>query len=258
MEDRLKALWSETLDRAETDIQSDSDFFDMGGDSLDAIKLAGLANKSGVELHAQTIFSSPMFSDMLQQTKSSKGRNPPASEETRSQPGLNLKASLDVINICLGQCAISNYLLEDIYPCTPFQRETMRDVQEQGTWMFQSVFEIGPGAVKRAKNSFELLRQRNASLRTRIVQYGSDLYQVVTKDKLEWNETHEDLELFKVRDISNRMCYGDALCRFAIVHDGESKYIVWTKVAQDYIKPSAADPSTGPSYLRQIHQGPCL
>jgi len=81
------------------------------------------------------------------------------------------------------------------------------------------------------------------------VQHGSDLYQVFTKDKLEWSEFHEDLESFKARDISNRMCYGDALCRFAIVHDGESRYIIWTKVILEHRETFAADASTGPSHV---------
>ncbi|KAK4541729.1 hypothetical protein LTR36_007438 [Oleoguttula mirabilis] len=235
MDEQLRRLWSEALGRSESDIHDDTNFFDAGGDSVTAIKLAGLANHHGVQLHAQTIFNSPVFAEMASQTSRKEGSSHSKQASQQHTNGqANVMDSWHLINTCLAQCDIPNHALEDIAPCTPYQAELMRTCHEQGAWMFQAVFEVGKGSLARAKETLQIIRDKNPAFRTRIVQHEKGLFQVVLREKIHWSEVSEELEAYKARDVARRMCYGDPLYRYTVVHDTEKTYIVWTKTHAVY------------------------
>lgn len=137
---------------------------------------------------------------------------------------------------CLAQCDLHGALLEDILPCTSFQRELMRASHELGCWTFQAVFEISKNAEARAKEVVNDLHSRNPIFRTRIAQYGTELYQIVSKSPVEWQVYDEPLEVFKARELPKRMHYGAPLSRCAVVRDTSrsSTYIVWTQTRAIY------------------------
>ncbi|MBB5898142.1 acyl carrier protein, partial [Kutzneria kofuensis] len=61
--DRLRALWCEVLGR--TDVTADSDFVDLGGDSLVAVALTGRIRDSfGVELGIGAVFEFPTLAEL--------------------------------------------------------------------------------------------------------------------------------------------------------------------------------------------------
>ena len=56
--DRVRAIWTEILGRA--DVEPDSDFFDLGGDSLSAVALVGrIRDEFGLELSVGAVFDHP-------------------------------------------------------------------------------------------------------------------------------------------------------------------------------------------------------
>jgi len=206
MEEQLRGLWAECLDRSESDIHNDTNFFDAGGDSVAAIRLSGLANKAGTSLHAQTIFSSPVFSEMansisLQDNNSWPQRDGHSGRATST----DLMQAWDIINTCLTQCDISNHALEDIAPCTPYQAELMRASHDQNAWLFQAVLDVGEESLERAKETLQIIRDKTPAFRTRIVQHEKGLFQVVLRERIRWVEVEEDLETYKARDAARRM-----------------------------------------------------
>lgn len=232
MEDRLRSLWSRVLNISESDIENDSKFFEIGGDSVGTIKLSGLANDAGLRLSSQTIFENPVLSDQAQAVQEK--RHEEATSKSSSLGRQDVMQAWDLISTCLAQCNIPNHALEDIYPCTPFQAELMRGTHELGVWMFQAVFEIGPNSLPRAKRALEIIRQRNPVFRSRIAQHESGLYQVIVNTRPEWREYHQDLETYKTMELSNRMAYGEQLDRLAVVYEPETTYVVWTKTHAVY------------------------
>nr|POE99413.1 putative peroxisomal-coenzyme a synthetase [Quercus suber] len=228
MDKQLRSLWADVLDRSESDIQDGDNFFEIGGDSVAAIKLSGLASRRDIQLHAQEIFQSPIFSEMAQSAKK-KEQSTGSVDNSPKGKSLDLMASWSIIESCLRQCNIPNHVLADILPCTSYQRELMRASHEVGAWLFQAVFEVDRNSLDRAKEVLSIIRDKNPAFRTRICQVDSGTYQVVTKDRIEWKEVHQDLEDYKAQDYSQRLCYGDALGRFAVVYDADKTYIVWTK-----------------------------
>lgn len=64
MEDELRILWAQVLGSQESDLASESNFFETGGDLIAAIRLVALTNESGISIDAQTVFAHPVLSDL--------------------------------------------------------------------------------------------------------------------------------------------------------------------------------------------------
>lgn len=204
MAERLKSLWASILDRPETDIPDDAHFFEIGGDSVAAVKLAGLAGQEGLSLPAQTIFEKPHFGEMQEATRSNwKHEQSPSQRPTAA--AASLIDSWEVISASLAQCNISNDDLADILPCTPFQQELIKASHQLGAWMFQAVFEVDPKSEERAKQTFSIVRDKNPAFRTRVVQHETGYYQLVTKDRIAWEQFEGKLDTFKNQQLAKRM-----------------------------------------------------
>ncbi|KAH6623991.1 hypothetical protein B0J18DRAFT_409502 [Chaetomium sp. MPI-SDFR-AT-0129] len=61
----LLSLWSTLLDRPTASIAAHDSFFDLGGDSITAMRLAGEARDSGLSLTVADVFRAPTFDAML-------------------------------------------------------------------------------------------------------------------------------------------------------------------------------------------------
>lgn len=65
VKEKLLLLWGSMLDVSQDSIRPDDSFFELGGDSIGAMKLAGAAREEGLPLTVADIFRSPVFEDML-------------------------------------------------------------------------------------------------------------------------------------------------------------------------------------------------
>ena len=209
MASTLRPLWSQVLDVRKNDVTDNANFFDIGGDSVGAIQLAGLATGAGLKLHAQTIFKNPVFIEQAQaatiddeKPQHADETSPASSNGTRSR--MDLSGSWEVIKACISQCNVPFHAVEDISPCVPFQAELMRSTHEQGLYVFQAVFKVGLDSIDRAKKAVALIRERTPIFRTRIAQHESGMYQLLVRDEIEWAGTDEPLEVYKLRDLSRR------------------------------------------------------
>ena len=230
MEDKIRTLWALVLESQQSDLTSDTNFFECGGDSVAAIRLVALAHKYGIFIDAQTVFAHPVLSDMASfcSFTERKSTRVGTTDSLRTRKGL--LDSWHLVNGCILQCGVDASAIEDIMPCTPFQRELMTASHQLGCWLFQAVFELGAGSEERAQRTFEVLRERTPLFRTRIVQHGTSLYQVVLNDSIVWHEEHTSLQSYKARDYTKRISYGDPSCRYAIIRDANRTYLVWTIV----------------------------
>jgi hypothetical protein len=233
MEERLKPLWSQILDRPLSDIDSNSHFFKIGGDSVAAIRLVALASNSSILLDVETTFMYPTITAMASKcTLVSDGQDGIGYQNrTTAIAALNhrnLLQAWDTVDICLKSCGLQRKEVDDIMPCTEIQKDMMTSHVESGTWLFQCVFKIEGPNVQRAQNAFEDLRRRNPALRTRIVKHNGDMLQVVTNEDISWRKEKLQLHIYKQSDIAKHMKFGGPLARYAIVQDGQETYLVWT------------------------------
>ena len=228
MEERIKALWAQTLDSSPSDFTSDTNFFEYGGDSVAAIRFVSLAHKSCISIDAQTVFEHPGLSDLASFCSPTKAEPTPTS---KTATGKGLLDSRNLVNKCIIECDVDVSAIEDIMPCTPYQKSVMTEGHEFGRWVFQAVFKLEAGSEERGRRTFEIIRQRTPIFRTRIVQYEMELYQVILKDDgIAWQEESTSLQAFKSRESSRRIGFGDPTGRYAIVRDAGKTFFVWTMV----------------------------
>ncbi|KAF2707683.1 acetyl-CoA synthetase-like protein [Pleomassaria siparia CBS 279.74] len=64
VEKKLLTLWSELLDMVEGSITNDDSFFQLGGDSIIAMRLVGAAREEGLSMTVADVFKNPTFADM--------------------------------------------------------------------------------------------------------------------------------------------------------------------------------------------------
>lgn len=64
VEKKLLALWSELLELVEETVEQDDSFFQLGGDSILAMRLVGAAREEGLSMTVADVFKNPTFADM--------------------------------------------------------------------------------------------------------------------------------------------------------------------------------------------------
>ena len=218
----LKQCWAIALDLDVDDINNDDNFFDLGGDSVQAIRLAEVAREHGLKLDVETVFNHPDCQDML--ANSEKVATTDIPSEAPSQGQLNPA----ILRACADTCGVEPELIEDIFPTVGVQSSLMQIHIHSGAFLMQLVFELsGTRDTALVRKAFEIIRDKNQALRTRLVQMDSEMLQVALKDPIVWHNA-VDLEGYKAKDSTMWMGYGQPLVRHAVVQELEKTYIIWT------------------------------
>ncbi|KAL7629849.1 hypothetical protein AAE478_001372 [Parahypoxylon ruwenzoriense] len=231
MEMKLAHLWSQVLGQ-EVEIGAHDNFFNLGGDSLRAMKLVAQARTQDVALTVADIFSNPVLSDMALIAK------PGSGEEYIEVPPFSLlgsqwsedSARLD----CAGSCGVDPSRIEDVYPCTPLQEGLVAlSAKVSEAYVAQRVVELADEMTARnLAKAFEVASRDCAILRTRIIQapdYG--LMQVVIKDDFncKWL-SEQSLNDYLVQDRNDPVQLGKALVRYGVLTNekatGKSHFVL--------------------------------
>lgn len=228
MEKEIHKFWVEVLGLDAEIVGLDDNFFQLGGDSIGAMRLANVARDSGITLTVASIFRMPKLSDMSGVAVNSDGQS-----QLELKPFILLEDTEPVENFLkILDCehGITREVVEDAFPCSPLQRGLMSlSVRQPGTYIFQAVFRLQPSVdTDRFRKACEAAFQRNSILRTRIVNTeASGSLQVVLKDRVNWR-TAASLEAYLEEDKQTLMDYGDALTRYGIVNGNKGCHFVWT------------------------------
>ncbi|KAI1658834.1 lysergyl peptide synthetase subunit 1 [Daldinia decipiens] len=186
MERRLQGLFAQVLHLSPDQVTLDSDFFDLGGDSIQAMKLLALAPKEGLQnLGYQDIFHHSRLRDMASVCSSSRDLSPSAtSDGPNPMPFEMIQNDQSLKTYASRQCGIAIDDIEDMYPCTPLQTSLMASTaQEQDAYVAVQSFALHSNSdVQRVKTAWSLVVENNPILRTRIVQTDMGVsYQVVVR-----------------------------------------------------------------------------
>ncbi|KAM0805016.1 condensation domain-containing protein [Usnea florida] len=219
MDAQLRAAWCDVLGLETSDISNDSNFFTKGGDSVTAMRLVTAVRERNIALDAHIIFQYPEFMDMAKHCRL---------REPDNESGVATRPVGNVIQACAEICGVQPDLIEDVFPATDFQLMVFHQHIASGAMMLQTVFEI-VGAFDRnlLHQVWQLLHDKNQILRTRLVEHGDQLLQVVVNDTIQWGSDY-NLARYKASDMSKRVRSGDALFRYATVSEGEKDFLVWT------------------------------
>ncbi|KAI1637854.1 peptide synthetase [Biscogniauxia mediterranea] len=220
MERQMAQLWGRVVGAdAQEEVGANDNFFNLGGDSLRAMRLVALARAEGIALTVADIFSNPVLSDMAVVARPGSSRDNP---EIPPFSLLGSQWSEDAARAeCAALCEIEPSTIEDVYPCTPLQEGLMAlSAKVSEAYVAQRVVELADETAARdLLRAFETAAADCAILRTRIVQVPEHgLMQVVVKDSFEqkW-VTGQSLNDYLVEDRNTAVALGRPLVRYGVV-----------------------------------------
>ncbi|MCK4764926.1 MAG: amino acid adenylation domain-containing protein, partial [Candidatus Aminicenantes bacterium] len=135
--------WSQVLEIDRLGINSN--FFELGGDSINAIRVISRVNREGFQLSIQDLYRSQTIED-LAQTAKKKGRR----EDETGEPVDDLFKMLNPAELVLDLPA--GAAIEDIYPSTPLQRHMLnvllnRRTEDPPVFLYQRIHAPIPAAL---------------------------------------------------------------------------------------------------------------
>ncbi|KAI1818319.1 hypothetical protein GGS20DRAFT_284545 [Poronia punctata] len=221
----LHGLWAETLKISPDHIGLDDEFLRLGGDSIQAMRLAAAARKQGWALTVASITRYPSLEQMALQI--SHGDN---SDLEMPKPFSLLDGTLDLEQLLRSAtelCNVDESLIEDIYPCSHLQGGLIAlSLKSPGAYIVDDVFAV-PDDIESPvlEAACRAVVERNPILRTRIVHTTSGFLQVVLKEDFHWNVA----SAATASGSATTLGLGEPLCRFELSQDSQSKrFLTWT------------------------------
>lgn len=170
----IQSLWAEIFKVPLDQIGSEDDFFFLGGDSISAMKMVGLARQRGLRLLSAWIFAHPVLSDLAKSIEDLVMDE--AVEYTRG----SLLGITNLVSFASDKLAVSPELAKelnilDILPTTEFQRQLLR----AGNVTY-SCLHLHPGLTEESiKVACHVLVNKHSILRTVFASRENDILQVV-------------------------------------------------------------------------------
>ncbi|KAM5498326.1 NRPS cluster protein [Microsporum canis] len=231
IERKLQDLVCRVLGLSEDRLGMDDSFFHLGGDSISAMKLVGVARTEKLGITVADIFKNPRLEDLA-----SALRHNLDLKADRIEPFSllgNDEARNAAIEKVVGTRLIEMKDIEDIYPCTPLQEGMMAlSIKTPGTYTMQHIFQL-PELVntKQLQVAWDRAIESNPILRTRIYQGDcGKAQQVVVRSRIEWQESNS-LDAYLIQDRNIPMKLMGPLIRLALINDqagGSKRYMAIT------------------------------
>lgn len=227
---QLQGLWSAVLGIPRDSIASEDSFLRIGGDSIGAMKLAGLARKSGLSITVSDVFRHPRLSDLAKAIQEAS-----IAEHEAVLPFSLLPSELahsDVQAQIAQVCDVDAKLIEDAFPCTPLQEGLLAlTSRRSGDYVAQNSYKLLPTVdIARFQRAWEHVIATTPILRTRIVDINTrGLVQVIiAEETITWPEPTSTI-VYQKADMELGMGLGTPLTRYAITKNSNDENIfTWT------------------------------
>jgi amino acid adenylation domain-containing protein len=215
-EQELQALWANVLGMEMDSISANDSFLQLGGDSIGAMQLVGMARRQGLSFSVADIFRKPQLSELANVIVAG-----PGSDDIVAPFSL-LGETIDKEKLCIevaSGCNTQPELIEDVFPCTSLQEGLLALAEKRtGDYIARNVFELPLGVnTAKFKKVWELVVAKVDILRTRIVetqQHG--LVQVVLNTGSKWR-FGDNLDAYLATDAKEAMRLGTTLSKWALI-----------------------------------------
>ncbi|CAG8890979.1 unnamed protein product [Penicillium egyptiacum] len=210
----------------------DDTMFSLGGDSITAMRLAGLALEADKKLTVADIFAHPKLCDMalaMEDSSLESGHKHYESFSLIQTPNIKYNDCDFIKCEAMNQCNVTTDSLEDVYPCTALQEGMMfLSIANPGTYQCRYLYTIPPEMTEeQLQQAWKQTTEANTILRTRIFQAGTRLYQAVIKDDhVVWDKPG-NLEDYIAADMKRHVDVGEQLVRTAIAPATSDRLRVW-------------------------------
>jgi len=225
----IQQLWSQVLNINAENIGSDDSFFQVGGDSVSAMSLAGIAREYGLSLTVSDIFKNPRLEDLAAAAGEVVAANSeilPFSLLSRGMDEESVRAQAARL------CKMKPEHIEDVFPCTPMQEGLLAiTARRAGAFTACYTFELQTSVdLDRFCQAWTEVLQATPILRTRIIDLpGQGFVQVVSKIAEQWTES-DSLDHLEVTNPSMTMELGLPLNLQSFIIEKETKrrFFIWT------------------------------
>jgi amino acid adenylation domain-containing protein len=227
---QLQGLWSSVLGLPRESISSDDSFLRLGGDSVGAMKLAGLSRGCGLSVTVTDIFKHPRLADLAKTVRSSANSQPEISAPFSLLHGDQIPSE---IRARISQlCNVDAANVEDAFPCTPLQEGLMAlTLRRPGDYIAQNIFQLQSSIdITLFQQAWEHVLETTPILRTRIVDIGlQGLTQAIVSDEsIAWPRITDTI-IYQENDTQLGMGLGSPLMRYAITRSSNGRYsFIWT------------------------------
>ena len=136
-----------------------------------------------------------------------------------------------ITRACAEACGVDRKIVEKVCPASKEQEHRMdHHINTGQSYMMQMVLhnegDLNHSFLLRVLSA---MRVKNHILRTRLIRYDDQVYQVVLKDAIVFQQAGVDLHSFLAKNSRIRMDYGTPLFRYAFIQEphGEA-FFIWT------------------------------
>ncbi|KAL1795378.1 hypothetical protein ACET3X_007194 [Alternaria dauci] len=226
-ERKLQQIWATVLKLSPSRIGANDSFFELGGDSISAIKVAGLARKEGIKVAVVDVFKNPRLCDLA--AKSTTKSNKP--KEVSVLPFSLLENGESLLDQVAAAYKLDHNTIQDLLPCTPLQEGLLSLTnRDSGEYMIQKVLQISDDVdIDRFCRAWETSVELLPILRTRMfLAPGYDgILQGIVRECVHWTKANQLNEYLKL-DKAQPMGLGVSLARYALIDNGDDRWFVWT------------------------------
>ncbi|CAG8883008.1 unnamed protein product [Penicillium egyptiacum] len=224
----LREMWAETLHLSVEIMQSQSNFFHLGGNSLLAMRLAAIACKQSWNLSVRDIFAYPLLGEMVKAVSSLN-----STSMSWAVGYSSFKIPSELKPKITKDWNIEECIVQDIYPATAIQETFLAlSTANQGAYIMQYTFTIPDGVdVQCLQRSWRCVMEAHPILRTRFYNTAVGLFQVVLVEDFHWEERCEpDSTKLRKQIKSTLLLPCQPLSQFHLLTDNESgsRTLIWT------------------------------
>ncbi|KAL8659878.1 MAG: hypothetical protein Q9202_006904 [Teloschistes flavicans] len=208
----LREMWSAIL-QVDGDCISANDSFLQKGDSIQAMRLVGMARQQGFSLTVRDVFQNPKLSEMA---KCLKNQERVDAEDFRPFQLLGGGPDFEQQRQhAASLCNVDPGKIEDLYPCTPLQEGLLAlSMKRQGDYIGRNVMTLSPSVdIGRFREAWEKVVSEVPILRTRIVNIPNrGLLQTILRDSPCWTDA-DNLDDFMKKEQTPPIGLGTPLMR---------------------------------------------
>ncbi|KAM0258024.1 hypothetical protein ACHAQJ_004067 [Trichoderma viride] len=198
-EEHMCSLWATVLGIDALEISTDDSFLRIGGDSIQAMRLVGMARGRGLLFSVEDVFKHPRLGNLSKVAKFSFDDVESLVDEVRPFSLLHPETGIDeAIKLAASLCVVQPEQIQDIFPCSPLQEGLVAMTEKQsGQYISRNEFELSPSVdLGKFRAALEEMVANIPILRTRIVHLPSQGFvQVVVDEQPQWTGQHSDANM---------------------------------------------------------------
>lgn len=257
---KLRLLWSETLELSPDAIELESNFFELDGDSINAMEMAGLARENGISLTVASIFQNPIFKEMAKQihdlsetvriekvtTEYQKGYQKDSSKDYEREtisyaPIIDTYLPFSLLDVRDTSTFLHEHVcpkvnifrggIQDVLPVTDFQATCIAGTLLDERFTLNYFYLDGHGGLdmRRLRDGVSSIIQLHDVFRMVYISYKDKFYQVMLRTmepKIDFHET-DDIDKFtkqmRENDILNgQPQLGTPFAQFSVIKKADS------------------------------------